>query len=72
VGPPKFSLCLHEDAEVLVSKKGEELITGPGQRVTFEKNALGLVQEGLVKPELNHQIICTYNLLCSCETCMKT
>ena len=51
--PPKLPLRLHEDAEMLVSKKGEELIAGPRHPVAFQINTLGLLQELFVKPEHN-------------------
>ena len=51
--PPKLPLRLHEDAEMLVSKKGEELFAGPRHPVAFQINTLGLLQELFVKPEHN-------------------
>ena len=51
--PPKLPLRLHEDAEMLVSKKGEKLIAGPRHPVAFQIHTLGLLEELLVKPEHN-------------------
>ena len=51
--PPKFPLRLHEDAEMLVSKKGEELIADPRHPVAFHINTLGLLQELIAKHEHN-------------------